>query len=47
MNLSMKKASTVLIGLAFAVPLAMALGSDRESDVKQLIEVSDALRNAV
>ncbi|MFB7935975.1 MAB_1171c family putative transporter [Streptomyces sp. NPDC056049] len=30
-----------------AVPLAMALGSDRESDVKQLIEVSDALRNAV
>lgn len=30
-----------------AVPLAMALGSDRESDVKQLIEVSDALRKAV
>ena len=29
-----------------AVPLAMALGSDRESDVKQLIAVSDALREA-
>lgn len=29
-----------------AVPLAMALGSDRQSDVKQLIAVSDALRDA-
>ncbi|MFE3473825.1 MAB_1171c family putative transporter [Streptomyces bacillaris] len=29
-----------------AVPLAMALGSDRESDVKQLIAVSDELRAA-
>lgn len=29
-----------------AVPLAMALGSDRQSDVKQLIAVSDALRGA-
>ncbi len=29
-----------------AVPLAMSLGSDRESDVKQLIAVSDALRKA-
>ncbi|MFD7580541.1 MAB_1171c family putative transporter [Kitasatospora sp. NPDC059817] len=29
-----------------AVPLAMALGSDRRSDVKQLIAVSDALRDA-
>jgi hypothetical protein len=29
-----------------AVPLAMALGSDRQSDVKQLIAVSDALREA-
>ncbi|MFF1420643.1 MAB_1171c family putative transporter [Streptomyces sp. NPDC058280] len=29
-----------------AVPLAMALGGDRESDVKQLIAVSDALRAA-
>ncbi|WP_331283871.1 MAB_1171c family putative transporter [Streptomyces sp. H39-S7] len=28
------------------VPLAMALGSDRKSDVKQLIAVSDALRQA-
>ncbi|KOU84206.1 MAB_1171c family putative transporter [Kitasatospora sp. NPDC052868] len=28
------------------VPLAMALGSDRQSDVKQLIAVSDALRDA-
>ncbi|MEE1803489.1 hypothetical protein PUR57_33280 [Streptomyces sp. JV176] len=29
-----------------ALPLAMALGSDRESDVKQLVAVSDALRAA-
>ncbi|MFD4337853.1 MAB_1171c family putative transporter [Streptomyces anulatus] len=29
-----------------AVPLAMALGSDRQSDVKQLIAVADALRVA-
>ncbi|MGX2994869.1 MAB_1171c family putative transporter [Streptomyces sp. JNUCC 64] len=29
-----------------AVPLAMALGSDRQSDVRQLIAVSDALRDA-
>lgn len=29
-----------------AVPLAMALGSDRESDVKQLIAISDKLRAA-
>ncbi|AXG79073.1 MAB_1171c family putative transporter [Streptomyces paludis] len=29
-----------------AVPLAMALGSDRKSDVRQLIAVSDALRPA-
>lgn len=29
-----------------AVPLAMALGSDRQSDVAQLIAVSDALRDA-
>lgn len=29
-----------------AVPLAMALGSDRQADVKQLIAVSDALRDA-
>ncbi|NJQ04059.1 MAB_1171c family putative transporter [Streptomyces lonarensis] len=29
-----------------AVPIAMALGSDRESDVKQLIAVSDELRTA-
>ncbi|MFF4673990.1 MAB_1171c family putative transporter [Streptomyces sp. NPDC001279] len=28
-----------------AVPLAMALGSDRQSDVKQLIAVADALRD--
>ncbi|MFJ1746387.1 hypothetical protein ACIOJD_09140 [Streptomyces sp. NPDC088116] len=27
-----------------AVPLAMSLGRDRESDVRQLIAVSDALR---
>ncbi|MGW6558504.1 MAB_1171c family putative transporter [Streptomyces hydrogenans] len=29
-----------------AVPLAMALGDDREADVRQLIAVSDALRRA-
>lgn len=29
-----------------AVPLAMALGGDREADVRQLIAVSDALRQA-
>ena len=29
-----------------AVPLAMALGDEREADVRQLIAVSDALRRA-